>query len=94
MNPADHPSQLDVRFSVPAEHAFNALETVLAIARRGALSLFSLELGPAGTKGDHVVRLALRADEADPLALFMLRLQNVIDIDNVSAQELPERRAA
>ncbi|MES3023333.1 MAG: hypothetical protein V4857_17355 [Pseudomonadota bacterium] len=94
MNAPLHTSQLSIHFSVSAEHAFNALEAVLAIARRGGLSIGALKVEPAGPAGAHVVWLELRASEEDPLALFLARLQGVFDIDDLCAQALPERRAA
>lgn len=71
--------QLPVTFSVPPEHTLDALEAVLAIARRTGLRLGALDLR-SGAPED-LVYLELRTQEAGPLELFLARLHNVIGID-------------
>jgi hypothetical protein len=69
---------LSLSFSIDPDSTFDTLEMVLAIARRIGLQLAKLELR-AGAR----VFIALRADDADPLALFCARLHNVIGVHEV-----------
>jgi acetolactate synthase regulatory subunit len=87
-------AHLTLSFSVSAEHAFNTLEAVLAIARRGGLAMGQLELGRVTQAGTHGVLLEVCADEPDRLDLFMLRLQGVFDITDLSALAPAEHLAA
>lgn len=70
-------ARLPLSFSVDPDSTFDTLEMVLAIARRIGLRLARFEFD-----GARVV-LDLHAGDADPLALFHARLNNVIGIYDV-----------
>jgi hypothetical protein len=76
-----NPTHLALTFSVDKPGTLDALEAVLAIARRGGLQLAALQL--RSLPAHDSVFLDLRAGDPDLLDLFMARLQNVIGIDSV-----------
>lgn len=71
-------ARLSLSFSIDPDSTFDALEMVLAIARRIGLHLAHLEL-----RGSAKVVIDLRAAGPDPLALFHARLNNVIGVYDV-----------
>lgn len=76
-----NPAHLALTFCVDKNGTLDALEAVLAIARRGGLQLAALQLRSLPTQDS--VFLDLQAAEPDLLDLFMARLHNVIGIDSV-----------
>jgi acetolactate synthase regulatory subunit len=70
-------ARLPLSFSVDPDSTFDTLEMVLAIARRIGLHLAGLTVD-AGH-----VHIDLHAADADPLALFHARLNNVIGVYDV-----------
>jgi len=78
---------LSLTFSIDSADPMATLEQVLATARRGGLCLASI----AFTHGAHDASAAmrLRADDADRLDLFVLRLGNLIDVGDVICHSAP-----
>jgi len=68
--------QLTVTFSVDPAHAFDTLEAVLAIARRGGLQLGALDYC-------RHARVDLLAPDPRLLDLFLARLCNQIGVDAI-----------
>jgi hypothetical protein len=84
MNRAAAPSHSrHVRFCVDKRQTLDALETALAIARRGGLALGALQLRSG--ERDDAVFLDLHAPEPDLLELFLARLGNVIGIFDLAS---------
>ena len=77
-----NPHSLPLTFAIAKTHTLDAMEAVLAIARRGGCHLASLQLrdGPGATQ----VALELHASAPELLALFLTRLHNLHDIDDLS----------
>jgi hypothetical protein len=74
--------------SVKQDDLFGTLECVLMTARRGNLKLLSLQVSNAVSEA--VVSIRVSADDADWLALYLLRLQNIVGVFNVEmTQEKP-----
>jgi hypothetical protein len=65
-------------FFVEKRQTLDALEAVLAIARRGGLQLSGLQLN--SRDADDAVHLSVQAGEPGLLELFVARLHNVIGI--------------
>ena len=76
-----NPHNLPLSFAVGKPQTLDALEAVLAIARRGNCQLASLQL----RDGDHAnhVALELTAPDPDLLDLFLTRLHNLFDISEI-----------
>jgi len=74
-------AHLALTFCVDKPGTLDALEAVLAIARRGGLQLAALQLRSLPAQDS--VFLDLQAPDPDLLDLFMARLHNVIGIDSV-----------
>lgn len=76
---------LPVRFSIDKARTLDTMEAVLAIARRGGLTLSRLQLHSRA--GDDLALLELRASDPELLNLFVLRLSNVIGVADIDAAE-------
>jgi hypothetical protein len=76
-------SHLPVRFSIDKDRTLDTMEAVLAIARRGGLTLGKLQL-QARDSFDHAY-LELQAHDPALLDLFLLRLQNVVGVADIAA---------
>ena len=77
-----NPHRLPLTFAVAKPHTLDAMEAVLAIARRGGCQLASLQLRD-GPDTSHVA-LELHAPEPELLDLFLARLHNLHDIDQIT----------
>jgi hypothetical protein len=73
--------RLPLTFSLDQDSPLDALEAVLAIARRGGVRLARLQVQHC------TVALELRADDADLLALFRARLQNLFSVHDIALSE-------
>ncbi len=72
---------LPLSFSLVAAETLDTLEAVLAIARRGGLRLVYLHVVDTERATD--VALTLCAADADPLALFLARLNNLVGVHDI-----------
>jgi acetolactate synthase regulatory subunit len=77
-----NPHSLPLTFAVGKPQTLDALEAVLAIARRGNCQLASLQLRDGG--GANRVALELLAPDPDLLDLFLTRLHNLFDITDIA----------
>jgi hypothetical protein len=75
-------SHLPVRFSIDKERTLDTMEAVLAIARRGGLTLGKLQLHSRAS--DDEAYLELLAHDPALLDLFMLRLHNVVGVLDIA----------
>jgi acetolactate synthase regulatory subunit len=76
-----NPHSLPLTFAVGKPQTLDALEAVLAIARRGGCQLASMQLRD-GDGANHVA-LELLAPDPDLLDLFLTRLHNLFDITDI-----------
>ena len=72
---------LPLTFSIGHASTLDTLEAILAIARRGGLTLATLELQPSGR--DAQVQMNLLAHDPHLLDLFEARLRNVIGVHDI-----------
>lgn len=85
---------MQITFTLEPGDAFGPLEAALSTARRCGLSL--VQLHTHGSRHGTTVTMQVRAEQPEPVALFMLRLDNLVGVCDVrSASERIERvRAA
>lgn len=76
-----NPASLSLSFAVDQDQACGTLEAVLAIARRGGVTLARMDYADIGKHARASVRLT--SEEPDRLDLFLTRLHNVIGISQV-----------
>jgi hypothetical protein len=76
---------LPVHFCIEKDRTLDTMEAVLAIARRGGLTLGKLQLHSRGE--DDLAMLELRASDPALLDLFLLRLSNLIGIADITTPE-------
>lgn len=75
-------SHLPVRFSMDKDRTLDTMEAVLAIARRGGLTLGKLHM--RSREADDLAYLELQAPDPALLDLFLLRLQNVVGVEAIA----------
>jgi acetolactate synthase regulatory subunit len=73
---------LPLTFSVDKDTALDSLEAVLAIARRGGLSLAALQV--TSVAAGKLIAIELLAGERDLLDLFSARLHNLVDVYDIA----------
>lgn len=71
---------LSLTFSVDQDEPMGILEAVLAIARRGGVSLNELSFTDPGNAR---ASIRLQSDEAERLDLFLARLHNAIGVRDI-----------
>ncbi len=79
---------LAIKFELTRCDPIGTLEAILSTARRGGLTLAAISY----TEGvrHHSATMQIRAEDADRLSLFLLRLGKVITVRNVAVQLLLE----
>lgn len=83
-----NPTTLSLSFCIDHADPMSTLEAVLATARRGGLTLARLTF----TEGPmvHQALIGVQANEPDQLELFLLRLNNLLDISKVACHRSPD----
>ncbi|MES2153447.1 MAG: hypothetical protein V4508_27020 [Pseudomonadota bacterium] len=73
---------LPLTFTVAKPQTLDTMEAVFATARRGGCQLKALQL--RSRTHDDVVSLELQAPDPDLLALFLARLRNLVDVEEIT----------
>ena len=77
---------LPLTFCVDKDTALDTLEAVLAIARRGGLSLAALQV--QGAPACNLVSIELVARDGDLLDLFGARLRNLVNVYDIKTSPI------
>lgn len=80
-----NPASLSLTFAVDQDEPAGTLEAVLAIARRGGVTLASMDFADTGKQARASLRLT--SDEPDRLDLFLTRLHNVIGVSQLACHD-------
>lgn len=76
-----NPASLSLTFAIDPDEPAGTLEAVLAIARRGGVTLACASFTASGR--DARARLRLSSSEPDRLDLFLARLHHVVGVSQV-----------
>ena len=84
------PHQMQLTFTIDSGEIYATLEWVLAHARRVGLTLLELTLPPHTLTGQNAgVAMHVAAHRAEPLNLFVMRLENGVDLTELGYTMAP-----